>query len=138
MTDKPRVTLLNEGVLETGRGSDAPRLLLRCFQGRLEVFTIPGGYIGTGSDFATRVRFDGAAPSSQMWSAATSGKGVFASDPRGFTEHLVHATRVLIEVTNFNGEHFRMNFANHGLTEALPEIAACWHSIPPHGAKDRG
>jgi hypothetical protein len=125
MTDQPRVFLSMIGETEQGRTNEAPLMTLRCFQGRLEAFVAVGAYIGTGESRATRLRFDRAEPVAQSWSSSTSGTAVFSPDPRGFTDRLARSERLLIEVTAFGGERFRLAFDLVGLTDVLPEIAAC-------------
>jgi hypothetical protein len=136
MTDRPRVHLFNEGDMEVGRtNGGVPAIVVRCFQSRLEVIANVQAFVGSRDALATRIRFGSAEPISQRWTTSTSGTAVFSQDPAGFMNRLVRAERILIEVTAFGGERYRMAFDNKGLEAALPEIAACWR--PPQTQQPR-
>jgi hypothetical protein len=140
MTDRPRVTLMTEGEMEAGRdGLRAPALMVRCFNGRLEIFWDSGQFIGTRDTFTTTLRFDDGQPQQQRWTSSTSGRSVFAPNAPLVMNSLVAAReRLLIETVAFSGERYRARFDIEGIRDAAAEVAACWRPPQPQGARPQG
>jgi hypothetical protein len=133
MTDRPIVVLNLEGVPETGRfvGPTSPSLSLRCSHQKLEAFVALHTFIGSRETYQTRLRFGSAEPITQSWNGSTTGRAIFSPNPSLTTTQLSRVEKLLLEVTSFSGERFRVSFDLLGLDKILPEISACWRPSQP-------
>jgi hypothetical protein len=133
MTDRPIVVLRVEGAPEIGRfvGPASPSLSLRCNQQKLEVFVALQTFIGSRETYQTRLRFGSAEPITQSWNGSTTGRAIFSPNPSLTTTQLSRSEKLLVEVTSFSGESFRMSFDLRGIDKILPEIGSCWRPSQP-------
>lgn len=146
------LTLDSDDVFQGPVGSSKPTLVVRCKEGKTEVYVETGMAASIEQDLdggpeqshAVRIRLDDSSPTSEDWLESNDHKALFASDlildPKGdiasytggaaeFAKQLAGAGKLTFEFTPFDGNPQTARFNLLGLRDHLNQAAdACsWH-----------
>lgn len=154
MDDSKTVVLAldSDDAIQGPIGSSKPTLIVRCKEGKTEVYVVTGMAASIEQDpdggpeqsHTVRIRLDDNAPTSEDWSESNDHKALFASDlildQKGdiasytggaaeFAKQLAGAGKLTFEFTPFDGNPQTARFNLLGLRDHLNQAAdACsWH-----------
>jgi len=155
MDDSKTVVLAldSDAVIQGPIGSDKPTLIVRCKEGKTQVYVATGMAASVEQDFdggpspdhTVRIRLDQSSALTDHWSESTDHKALFASeiiyDQHGgiadvsggaaaFATQLANASTFTFQFTPFDGNPQTARFDIRGLRDHLNKVAdACgWHA----------
>jgi len=119
------LTLDSENEIQAWLGQKKPSLLIRCKEGKAEVYINMGtaASVETAEDTHTvRLRFDQSGPVTQHWSESTEQEALFSPEAKELTTQLVTANALAFEFTPFQSNPAVAKFNLKGLTSHIDEV----------------
>lgn len=118
--------------------SERPSLIVRCKEGKTEVYMVTGMSASVEYDtesHTVRVRFDDGRPTTQHWSESTDHNALFAPNAVQLAKQLVRAKTLVIEFTPFDASPAVTRFNLQGLGTHLEKVASACGWQAPHETK---
>ena len=100
--------------IKSNPGLFGASLVIRCKEGLLESYYVPGQYIGSSRSTFVRYRFDRKEPETDYWSLGTQGTAAFSSTAVEFAREIVSGSTLVIEADDFSDTPHRAKFSLSG------------------------
>ena len=99
--------------------------VVRCKDGILESYYVPGQYLGSSGTSYVRYRFDRLEPESGYWNLSTNGKAVFSDTAAEIARGIVRGSSMVIEAEDVSGSgqvaHFSLSGSSGPVSRVLSD-----------------